>query len=618
MSTNNKYDRQLRLWGASGQAALGRTCVILVGTSAAGTETLKNLVLPGIGRIYVVDAGRPTSLEAASNFFLPINRTSSDTSSSNNGNKHSRAQVALEYLQELNPDVHGDYQEANVRTVDWTSVFDMARTSSQSSITHDLLVVASDLDPLTLERLARACHSTQIPLIQVVSYGLIGLVRLQSPLRGLFDAKPRDRPPDLRLVTVKTAVPGVVSMYDSLDWEKMDSKEYGHVPYPLVLMRMVKEWKRELPKTFAEKQEFQQFIASMAKQDYKRRLTQTWQAKYSDLTVPASDTDVSSLPEEAREEWKEGLARLALPDNIREAQQFAYLAYTDPTADCLTDSLPQLLEAIAQAPSNPRLAPFTALLHALQEFGKKHCRTPLQGSLPDMTASSSLYSQLQRIYQDHAKADLQEMRSILDSMQPTCTVSDDELATFCQNTSHLDILNLRPLVQKDGSDMETDTPNVPKVPAQVTEDLQMALMEAQDDERPDQSPLLFYIGYQACQEFYERHGRYPGVVQGSVQPSDAYLGDVDSLQECIKQIVSDYGLSEDSLVQSTLLATDEKAGQYATEFARYGNAEVHSIASLIGGVASQEAVKLITGQYVPIQNCYVYNGIASIGGVYSV
>ena len=33
-------------------------------------------------------------------------------------------------------------------------------------------------------------------------------------------------------------------------------------------------------------------------------------------------------------------------------------------------------------------------------------------------------------------------------------------------------------------------------------------------------------------------------------------------------------------------------------------------------VAGQEAVKLITGQYVPFDDTYVYNGIASTAGVY--
>jgi amyloid beta precursor protein binding protein 1 len=44
-----KYDRQLRLWAANGQAALESASILLVnsGAGTVGVETLKNLVLPG-------------------------------------------------------------------------------------------------------------------------------------------------------------------------------------------------------------------------------------------------------------------------------------------------------------------------------------------------------------------------------------------------------------------------------------------------------------------------------------------------------------------------------------------------------------------------------------------
>jgi molybdopterin/thiamine biosynthesis adenylyltransferase len=47
----NKYDRQIRLWGVDGQRRLGEARVGLVSCSGAGVETLKNLVLPGVGHI---------------------------------------------------------------------------------------------------------------------------------------------------------------------------------------------------------------------------------------------------------------------------------------------------------------------------------------------------------------------------------------------------------------------------------------------------------------------------------------------------------------------------------------------------------------------------------------
>lgn len=43
--------------------------------------------------------------------------------------------------------------------------------------------------------------------------------------------------------------------------------------------------------------------------------------------------------------------------------------------------------------------------------------------------------------------------------------------------------------------------------------------------------------------------------------------------------------------------------------ARYGGAELHTVSAILGGIASQEAVKLITHQFVPVNNAFVYNGI---------
>ena len=96
--------------------------------------------------------------------------------------------------------------------------------------------------------------------------------------------------------------------------------------------------------------------------------------------------------------------------------------------------------------------------------------------------------------------------------------------------------------------------------------------------------------------------------------TDNYQDDVSPLQECIIQVVTSLGLQENELVQSNLLTANPSA--IAQELVRYGQAEVHTVASLVGGVASQEAVKIITGQYVPLNNTYVYQGIASVAATY--
>ena len=53
---SRRYDRQLRLWGDHGQHALERSHVLLLGSAnATACETLKSLVLPGIGAFTIVD-----------------------------------------------------------------------------------------------------------------------------------------------------------------------------------------------------------------------------------------------------------------------------------------------------------------------------------------------------------------------------------------------------------------------------------------------------------------------------------------------------------------------------------------------------------------------------------
>jgi len=95
-----KYDRQLRLWAASGQAALETANILLLnsGSGTVGTETLKNLVLPGIGRFTIFDPAVVEEADLGVNFFLDDSHLG-----------RPRAQCCTELLQELNPEVHGEW-----------------------------------------------------------------------------------------------------------------------------------------------------------------------------------------------------------------------------------------------------------------------------------------------------------------------------------------------------------------------------------------------------------------------------------------------------------------------------------------------------------------------------
>ena len=93
-----KYDRQLRLWAAAGQQALEESHVVLLndGAGVVGIETLKNLVLPGIGNFTIVDGKAVDEEDLGVNFFL-----------SEESLGRSRAEETCRFLRELNPEVNG-------------------------------------------------------------------------------------------------------------------------------------------------------------------------------------------------------------------------------------------------------------------------------------------------------------------------------------------------------------------------------------------------------------------------------------------------------------------------------------------------------------------------------
>lgn len=85
------------MWGADGQYRLNKANVVCLGISAAGTETLKNLVLPGVGFIRIVSAENVTQRTLSANFFVDPEDVGTNIAVS-----------VLKNLLELNPDVKGE------------------------------------------------------------------------------------------------------------------------------------------------------------------------------------------------------------------------------------------------------------------------------------------------------------------------------------------------------------------------------------------------------------------------------------------------------------------------------------------------------------------------------
>lgn len=58
-------------------------------------------------------------------------------------------------------------------------------------------------------------------------------------------------------------------------------------------------------------------------------------------------------------------------------------------------------------------------------------------------------------------------------------------------------------------------------------------------------------------------------------------------------------------------ATNERVIGAAKEVAHAGGGELHNTSALTGGMVAQEVIKIITKQYVPVDNTCIFDGISS-------
>ena len=62
-----------RIWGDQGQAALEKASICLLNCGPTGSETLKNLVLGGVGSITVIDGSKVELGDLGNNFTGNVN-----------------------------------------------------------------------------------------------------------------------------------------------------------------------------------------------------------------------------------------------------------------------------------------------------------------------------------------------------------------------------------------------------------------------------------------------------------------------------------------------------------------------------------------------------------------
>ena len=514
-----KYDRQLRLWAASGQRALEESHVLLIigdeghgsNSSVAGAETLKNLILPSVGSFTIADSAKVTEQDLGVNFFLE-----SDSLNKSRGDEMRRL------LQELNTDVTGHAVTSPLAK--WLS-------AEGSLKPYNLILLCAPVAQDSLQKLCSYASASSIPIICIQSVGFFASFSAQIPSEfPIVDTHPdAESTQDLRLLA---PWPELVAALDSLgDIPSLPDHQHGHIPYILLLLHYLRHWRithdDKHPSTYKEKIEFRDLVRSGAR---------------------------TNNPERGEENFDEACA--------------AVLKTIAPPP--LGSGCKEMLSMSSCNDATMASANFWIIANAIKQFYDKHGVLPLPGTLPDMKATSADYVKLQTIYKSKARADVAEVTEIvrkteLSRSEKDGLITDSEIESFCKNASYVRVLanpNNDPLPTLRL--MTADTKKLTRLKRAIDQDWE--------------SMIPVFIALNA--------DNFP---PGQLQELTSLATDMNYQDNITKAI---------------------------EEVSRAQGGELHNVSSVLGGMVAQEAIKLLTRQYVPVDGICVFDGIRSKSAVF--
>ncbi|CAF2052100.1 unnamed protein product [Brassica napus] len=489
-----KYDRQLRIWGELGQAALEEASICLLHCGPTGSEALKNLVLGGVGSFTVVDGSKVELGDLGNNFMVDERSVG-----------QSKAKSVCAFLQELNDSVKATFIEENPDTL---------ITTNASFFSQFTLVIATQLVEDSMVKLDRICREANVMLVFARSYGLSGFLRVSE--HTVIDSKPDHFLDDLRL---NNPWPELKSFVETIDLNVSDPVAHKHIPYVVILVKMADEWAQDLVKSK---------MISMDEDNYKEAI--------------------------------EAAFKVFAPRGISsEIQQIC----NDTCAELSSNS-----------------SDFWVMVAALKEFisNEGDGEAPLEGSIPDMTSSTEHYINLQKIYQAKAEADFlvmeKRVKNILKKIgRDPSSISKPAIKSFCKNVRKLKVCRYR-MVEDEFSNPS------------VTE-IQKCLADE------DYSGAMgFYVLLRAVDRFAANYNKFPGQFDGGMDE------DISRLKTTALSLLTDL-VCNGSVLPDDLI----------NEMCRFGASELHVVAAFIGGITSQEVIKLVTKQFVPMLGTYIFNGI---------
>jgi len=303
----------------------------------------------------------------------------------------------------------------------------------------------------------------------------------------------------------------------------MDPTDHSHVPYVLILVHALENWKKthggSPPNTYAEKQEFKKAILAMKmKQD---------------------------------------------EENFDEAEAQAYRCWSETK---IPSDISSLFSLPAPSPSsNPNTFQFYTLLSALKTFSSTQppYALPLSATLPDMHTSTETYVHLQKLYKARAEVEKVVFKEFLKKENGGENVDEEAVDSFLKNCHALKVLKGKKWGAFD-TDREALATALQTYPKEASTHLALSALSA---------------------------------LPTDLSPAE------ESLRATAQNIVGqDVELPDEF---------DNAVG----EIARSPSADLPTTSAFLGGLVAQEAIKMITKQYVPVNGYCVVDLVETWTGV---
>ena len=217
-----------------------------------------------------------------------------------------------------------------------------------------------------------------------------------------------------------------------------------------------------------------------------------------------------------------------------------------------------------------------------------------------MKSQSSDYITLQNIYKKKARKDLAEVLHLVRSLETQLgrqsPVDEKEVEAFCKGAAFVKLIRGRklPLAIEPIHTNLSDRSNY--------------LIQQLEDET---SLIPIHLSILARDYCIEKQSQ-PNSIEPPSEPTEREAWVTSNMEQYITEYLRHLERSGVDLDFDAAIGRHQPIIQ---ELIRANDAELHNISALTGGMVAQEAIKVITKQYVPIDNVCIFDGITSKVGV---